>query len=141
MCPSNRSLGQHVRNKHAAETSRDRPAAAAAAPPSRSWTPAEHALFLDALKSTACLQTWSLPRQWVPSQQSWLDGMLRRLFLRDHPRWLQDLALTSASPARPEAGSTSAEATGNSPVTVVDLSLTDHSSVSANLPLDFHSPA
>ena len=48
--PSMRSLGQHIRNQHAAEVSNDRDHQDAANYQSRQWTPAEHTLFVEALE-------------------------------------------------------------------------------------------
>ena len=84
--PSRQSLGQHVRNQHAAEASRDR-AEEAANTTSRLWTPAEHALFLDALEKLG------------PSSNVQITGIVgtkstkqvanhKRIFLRNNPNWM-----------------------------------------------------
>ena len=84
--PSRRSLGQHIRNQHAAEASRDR-AEAAANTTSRLWTPAEHALFLDALERLGPSSNPDIARA-VGTKSTKQVANHKRIFLRNNPNWM-----------------------------------------------------
>ncbi len=82
--PYKRSLGQHIRNQHAAEASHDSDLEAASHI-SRLWTDAEHALFLDAMEKHGPSSNVVIAR-YINSKTAKQVSMHKRIFLRDHPR-------------------------------------------------------
>ena len=84
--PSHRSRGQHIRNQHAAEASRDRAREAALQVP-REWAPSEHALFVDALERHGPSSNTVLAEA-VGTKSAKQVGVHKRIFLRDNPNWI-----------------------------------------------------
>ena len=85
--PSKRSLSQHIHNQHAAAASEQRDLQASQAT-SRLWTPSEHSLFLDALQKHGPSSNVPIARV-IGTKSAKQVGVHKRIFLRDHPDWLE----------------------------------------------------
>ena len=83
--PSKRSLGQHIRNRHAAEASRDR-ARLADNPAAREWTPAEHARFMDGLERYGTSNNRDIAGM-VGTKTAKQVSSHKVNFLRNNPLW------------------------------------------------------
>ena len=87
--PSKWSVSQHVRNQHASEAS-DRRTTEAAQRPTRQWLDLEDLLFLEALKEHGPSSNVVIARVIGTKTAKQVD-IHKRIFLRDHPNWLESL--------------------------------------------------
>ena len=81
-----RSMGQHIRNQHAAEASKqhDTQAATSAA---RFYTPREHQWFVEALSRFGRKSNIAIAKH-ISTEFAKLVSMHKRIFLRENPEWL-----------------------------------------------------
>ena len=98
--PTKKSLGQHVRNNHASEASEKRDHAAFQSV-SRYWSDSEHQLFLNALYHLGPSSNIAISKS-IGTKSAKQVGIHKRIFLRDHPNWLEnarrEVALSPSCP-------------------------------------------
>ncbi len=87
--PSKRSLGQHIRNQHAAEASYDRDHDAQTIRPTREWSLDEHARFIDALEKFGPSSNIAISNA-VQTKTCKQVGVHKRIFLRNNPDWISN---------------------------------------------------
>ena len=81
--PAKRSLGQHIRNQHAAEASHKRALEWQSTRINR-WSPEEHQMFVDALNALGPGSNVAIARR-VGTKSAKQVGVHKRIYLRDHP--------------------------------------------------------
>ena len=91
--PNKRSLSQHIRNQHPAEAS-DKRDQEASQVQSNNWTPQEHSLFLEALKTLGPSSNKKIAEK-IVSKNAKQVATHKRIFLRENPKWLSDSRATA----------------------------------------------